>query len=77
MYGLLTGSTPLAVPGEKTDFATVCAAVLETTRVPLRAQRPDVPAPLADWLDAMLLRDPVHRSRVRAADVPAWLRTFA
>jgi hypothetical protein len=77
LYGLLTGSTPLAVPREKTDFATICAAVLETTRVPLRAQRPDVPAPLADWIDAMLLRDPVHRSRVRAADVPAWLRTFA
>jgi serine/threonine protein kinase/pSer/pThr/pTyr-binding forkhead associated (FHA) protein len=76
LYWLLTGNTPLPVPSDKTNVASVCAAVLDTARVPLRARRPDVPVPLADWLDAMLLRDPVHRSRVRAAEVPPWLRAF-
>ncbi len=77
LYSLLTGASPLPVNGDRVSVATVCAAVLDAARVPLRAQRPDVPAPLADWLDAMLLRDPVHRTRVRAADVPPWLRAFA
>ena len=77
LYSLLTGTTALPVPDDRAGVATVCAAVLDATRVPLRARRPDVPAPLADWLDAMLLRDPVHRGRVRTADVPPWLRAFA
>ncbi len=76
VYALLAGASALAVPDDKTDVATVCAAVLDAARVPLRQRRPDVPAPLADWLDAMLLRDPVHQSRVRAAEVPPWLRGF-
>jgi serine/threonine-protein kinase len=79
LYNLLTGSSPLAlpVPDDQADLATVCGAVLDARRTPLRARRPDVPAVLADWLDAMVQRDPTHRARVRALEVPPWLRGFA
>jgi serine/threonine-protein kinase len=79
LYYLLTGTTPLAlaVPPQQADLATVCGAVLEPPRVPLSTRRPEAPAPLAEWLDAMLLRDPAHRGRVRTADVAPWLRAFA
>jgi hypothetical protein len=78
LYYLLTGSPafPLAGNVEDAGVALICAAVLEGARVPLRTLRPEVPAQLAEWIDAMLLRDAVHRARVKAAEVAPWLRAF-
>jgi hypothetical protein len=75
LYNLLTGQPPISldVSEKEAGVAGICLAVLDVTRVPLRARRPDVPPQLADWLDAMLQRDPAHRARVGSAEVARWL----
>jgi serine/threonine-protein kinase len=78
LYHLLTRQhpIPLSASEKEAGVAAVCIAVLDVARVPLRTRRPDVPPQFADWLDAMVQRDPVHRARAGAAEVARWLAAW-
>ena len=79
LYFLLTGHSPLALPGGGRDLPAVAvlSAILAEARIPLASLRPDVPSDLAAWIDRALARDPAAREDLFAGAIADRLRREA
>jgi serine/threonine protein kinase len=79
LYCLLTTLSPLKlpVPEERASMQMACVATLDSTRVNVRALRPDLPPALADLIDRLVARDPAFRVSTPAATVGEALRRMS
>ncbi len=79
IYRLLTGADALVLPAgvAEPNFATIAGAVMSKTRRPLASLRPDLPAPLCAYLDAILAHDAAFRTSLQAKQVADTLSDWA